>query len=142
MSRIQAISWYRQQLQWSWIAAGLLLTTLSIFLLREAMDGRSLEIRLNAARADLTASHVQNEDTRVTVRTYDELIRQYDAQRDVLIREIGDFRREIEVLSAKTKRLELVAEKLVHLEHEFQRFRTEKEGFLKTMALLEKPYVK
>jgi len=70
------------------------------------------------------------------------LIRKYDAQRDELIREIGDFQREVEVLSARTKRLELVGEKLTQLDYEFQRFKNEKEGFLKSLGRLEGAGVK
>jgi len=142
MNPTQINPWYNQRGQWSWIAGGVVLTVSSIFLLNETMAGRSLGAHLSAARCDLAASHAQNEDVRATVQTYDELIRKYDAQRDELIREIGDFQREIEVLSARTKRLELVGEKLTQLDHEFQRFQTEKEGFQKSLGRLEGAGVK
>src|SRR5258706_11423626 len=87
----QSNPWYRQGSQWSWVAVATVLIVASICLLNETITGRLLEVRLSAARSDLAASRVQNEDVRATVRTYDELIQQYDAQRDALIREIADF---------------------------------------------------
>src|SRR4051812_41512375 len=129
--------WYRQGTQWSWVAVATVLIISSIYLLKETITGRLLEVHLNAARSDLAASRVKNEDVRATVRTYDELIRQYDAQRDALIREIADFQREVEILSARTKRLELVGDKLAQLDREFQTFQTEKDGFNRAIQRLE-----
>lgn len=134
---LQTRPWHRQFRQWAGLAAAAVLVLLGAGVGWQGLTTARLEGEVDSAAARRDGQVQKLAERRGQKAEYEELLTRYRDDREQLIREIADYRNQLQILQARTQRLEQVREETGRLTAAFDRYEQAESDFLDRIERLE-----
>jgi chromosome segregation ATPase len=131
------IAWRKQARLWTWgMAAGALFVSAGLMLQLWRVDKR-FERDRRVAAMQVQEAVDRKASLAADLGSYEDLLQRYNNQKQQLIREIGEFGKQLDLLKARTQGLERAHSGLQELERALTGFRSAQERFESNLRTLE-----
>lgn len=122
--------WYSHRRQWLGIGMALVSTLLVVGLALQQYRFGSVEDALSKTIEERDREENRRDSLRQSLTGCRELLARYQADKEQCVRDIADFRHQLDLLTRKTQSLERVHSMLRELEAVYERFRASERRFL------------